>query len=885
MPNSYKEDLLQSLEFFKDTGFFHEIKLFEPRNVHYYLNLNYYRKLTDMGKLLHAQRKGYRKDFELIFKTRYQKKVVLKELSLLDFMILDRARVLSIAGFGFERRESTLKGLKSDLLNEISYQKKFLILLRNVLGRFSESTSLKKKFLNLLQNNKKYSFFTFKDHVEQIVKSLKLTTEILKRNPSISNPVSFNKFIKKNGISTVLEENFDLNNQRVRNLLLRELIPLYFKDRSHFDQEFQDLTNIHEYLSVCSQLKIFNLNSMKRILENPETFTKIYHAKEEKLDKIYRESQLRTITSVEVENRLEDFSSSDPAIISPKMIDTMIGVLHSTISFILVAKNTSRVLNFIEELSHTVPHYISYETNEVMDDYKLIFCRFGIQAMDMGEKQEFYSIIHNYLKEDLIIFSRYIHQGFYSAFSRRSFYDFLGGNFFYTADLFSEFKKQIGDRFGSDYEQLTINPPKDTSMFWHSKTDLVSFIDDVNQNRIMEPKHFDINSLIQLEDFNKNLKSYLLNSEDYSKVKENPFFSQFVDIIRIKPVLQEFGLQKYHLYIQATDFDSIIPELLLINSFVSVRLNSTRFDTYSFLVKYMFPRSTPSKKYLNWLLFSKKNIIEYCLFSIKKTHEISDFSKNISREGWKIDYNLFLQYIQKVLFDPSFTPPALHSRTLNFEKTRMNSKISPTDPNFQELVKIFKLRSNIKSFWGTRKGAQLEPVVKRLLQDKLVHPTLKFKNLKLRECLCFIIPDLSEDQVSTLVKLFQFFNVVIIHEIKGEYFLPSRYTASRDEQLIKFERGLSVKVRLPEMEISSYVDEIFNVLDYLNIEHFIFFSELFKTERWLAEVFKDVDLKNDYNPLLNLKWNDTDKIFLNHKLFTENFTPQYPKLKTEKDNS
>ena len=46
-------------------------------------------------------------------------------------------------------------------------------------------------------------------------------------------------------------------------------------------------------------------------------------------------------------------------------------------------------------------------------------------------------------------------------------------------------------------------------------------------------------------------------------------------------------------------------------------------------------------------------------------------------------------------------------------------------------------------------------------------------------------------------------------------------------------------------------------------------------------VFKGVDLKNNYNPLLNLKWNDFDKIYMNHKLFGENFTPQYPKLNLE----
>ena len=443
IPNSYLKDLKQSLEFFKDTEFFYEIKLYTPKTLHYYLNLNFYRNLTERGKLLHSERKGYRKDFELIFKTKYQKKVVMKRLSLLDFIILDRARILSFTGFGFERRESTLRDLKSDLLNEISYQKNIIDLLGNVLDRFSKSPDLKKKLLNLIQNNKKYSFFTFKEYMKQIVESIRLALEILGRNPSITNGVTFKDFIKKKGISMVLYENFNLNNQtRVRDLLVNELIPLYFRNRNLFNEEYQAFKLYNEYLSICSGLKIYDLNSMKYILENPEASTRIYLAKEQKLDLIYRESQLRKITSLEVENRLEDFSTSNPPIISPKMLDSFISVLYSTISFILVAKNTKQVIDFIEELSHTVPHYYKLELNEVMDDQKLIFCRFGIQGMNLNEKYIFYSIVHNQLKEDLIIFSRYIHQGFYTAFSRKNFM-ILSMVLFFTRPIFIQSSRSL----------------------------------------------------------------------------------------------------------------------------------------------------------------------------------------------------------------------------------------------------------------------------------------------------------------------------------------------------------------------------------------------------------------------------------------------------------
>jgi len=872
---------LQSLVYFKDTGFFQEIKLYEPETGQYYLNLNYYRNLTDKGKLLHAQRKGYRMDFELLFKTTYQREVVLKKLSLLDFIILDRVRNISFMGFGFERRESTLKELKSDLVNEISAQKMILESVRNVLDRFSESPNLKKRALYFLKNNKKYGFFTFKEYVEQTIELLKLAIEILNKNPLITNPAIFNEFIKKNGISMLLQETLSLNNERARKVLLRELVPLYFEDRNLFKEEYQALSQIKDFLMICYQLKIFSLNSMKSMLENPSILTNICRIKEEKLDIIYKESQLRNITSVEVENRLEDFSTSQPPIISPKMIDSMIGVLNSTISFILVAKNSPRVLRFLEELSHIVPHYTHYKLNEINDEQKVIFCRFGMQGMDMKEKYEFYSIIHNHLKEDLFSFSRYIHQGFYSTFSRRSYYDFMEGTFFYTPDLYSEFRKYIRNTFGKNFTPITIHTPKNFRLFWLNKTNLVSFIDDMNQKRMVVSQEFNKNQLDQLVDFNKNLRSYLLNGINYQAVRETPFFGQFIQSIRIKPILPEFGLQKYYLYFQAQNFNDIVPELLLINTFLSMRFNSTRFDTYSFLVKYIFPYNTPSKKYINWQLFSKKNFNEYCLFSVTKTYEILHFSKHLTLDGWRMDYDSFMQHVQKALFDPSFTPRNASFKTLNFMKTQLASYMPPNAPNFIDLLTIFDKKSAIKSFWGTKRGAQLEQVVTRLLNNNLVHPSLKLKNLQLRECLFFIIPNLNENQINILKKVFQFFNVVTINEITGEYYLPSQPLRSREEELITFDQGLMIKISMPDIEISPFVDTIFDVLEYLHVDHYIFFSELFKTKEWLAEVFKGVDLESDYNPLLNLEWNDFDKIYMNHKLFGENFTPQYPKLNRE----
>lgn len=42
--------------------------------------------------------------------------------------------------------------------------------------------------------------------------------------------------------------------------------------------------------------------------------------------------------------------------------------------------------------------------------------------------------------------------------------------------------------------------------------------------------------------------------------------------------------------------------------------------------------------------------------------------------------------------------------------------------------------------------------------------------------------------------------------------------------------------------------------------------------------YGDLSFLNSYNPLTNLKWNEKDKIWMNHKLYTEKFEKLYPDL-------
>ena len=68
------------------------------------------------------------------------------------------------------------------------------------------------------------------------------------------------------------------------------------------------------------------------------------------------------------------------------------------------------------------------------------------------------------------------------------------------------------------------------------------------------------------------------------------------------------------------------------------------------------------------------------------------------------------------------------------------------------------------------------------------------------------------------------------------------------------------------------------LLDYLILNDLLDGTPLIESE------FGNLNFLKKYNPLKNLIWNEEDKIWMNHKLFTEKFEKIYPKLIPEDDN-
>lgn len=87
-----------------------------------------------------------------------------------------------------------------------------------------------------------------------------------------------------------------------------------------------------------------------------------------------------------------------------------------------------------------------------------------------------------------------------------------------------------------------------------------------------------------------------------------------------------------------------------------------------------------------------------------------------------------------------------------------------------------------------------------------------------------------------------------------------------------------IKLYLPLFKHHEFGDLFDLLFDYLDIENYLILSDLIDGKELLKSVFNNLDFLDLYNPLRNLKWNENDKIWMNYKLFTQNFEKIYPAL-------
>ncbi len=362
----------------------------------------------------------------------------------------------------------------------------------------------------------------------------------------------------------------------------------------------------------------------------------------------------------------------------------------------------------------------------------------------------------------------------------------------------------------------------------------------------------------------------------FKQIKNKNFFKKHIKSIEIFPVFKYFGLESFFLYITPFNLEEIDFKLLFMNTFQKVNWNADIDESNSFLIKYIFPYNNPNISYLNWLR-SKFKIREYCLFSIKSFFEIFHFDINLSSNGWNLDPNNFKIYTQKILSDPNYNLPITKIKSFKFGNLSVSNYHGPESSYFKDLMDLYNRDTiDIKRNLNLSNHSILEKI-KTLIKEEMVFPYITLKNLDLKDKIHFMLFNIPVDSIKTIKKVFQYFNLVYLFEIEGEY-----YIHGLDEPQ-KIRNGLMIKLYLPECELAEILRILEYAFQYLEVEKYLIIPDLVDAESFLKTVYGDLSFLKRYNPLNNLIWNEKTKTWKNHTLFTQDFEYRYPELVKQKD--
>ncbi|MFX0038444.1 MAG: hypothetical protein ACFFCY_04550 [Promethearchaeota archaeon] len=874
IPKVYLDDLFTLFQKLEQKGYVIKQFLFDIDVYGSFTNLNFFREKFKNRRLINPNHRDYETKYELQFKIEYGRNFYKKTLSLEDFLILDKIRYYSYTGFGFERRTNTLQKLKEDFLIEYSKQESNVTELQRILGIFHSSIEIKEKFFKFLNKFIKFGFLFFNDLLNNIIIALKLIQDVFIKNRHLVTSAQFLEYVKRNGVSFLIEENLIFNNQYIRNSLYRDFIPLYQKSSAKYEREIKKFELYKDLLNICKELMIFDLGEIRNLIDDPDVSNKVYHIKKEKLKTLHKKVKERDITSNYVEDKLDKYASCEPPTIVPNIQASIpISNFGRYFPFLLI-KNTPETNEIIRVIKSFFPRMdlwqiLDLQTNKLFTGIEF----YGLNLINK-EKELLFASFYNLFKNGIILGKRFFWKGAIFTFTMRNFYDFSQKQFFYTPKLYKEFFLYIQKIFGNQIKGFRETNFNLHVYLWKEEKNILNLLAQASPRR----EDFILNDLNYLKEVYLKLKDFLLKQKKFEELKLSLPIKEYVKSISYIPIFNYFGFSQYYLYLRPINPSSIDLKLLFINTFQSIKFIGSIGDSISFLIKYFFPIETPNKSFLNWHLYSAKNISEFCMFNIKKIHNLFHLEPNFTEDGWDFDVNNFKKYIQNILFNPSKKRIKPEKVEFNFKRYPRDDCLGPESLFYKNLTDIYDTTSiNIKSLRLKYDDSKLKKI-RKLIREELIFPYIKLENIGLPEKITFIIPGIKKEDKENLIDIFSFFNLVKIYEIEGEFYI---YGFSKER---KFEDGLMVKIYFPfKNDIFRFLEQFNLLFEFLQIDYFLVIDSIFDGKALLKHVYGNLDFLKEYNPLKNLKWNEKDKIWMNHKLFNEKFEPIYPDLNF-KDN-
>ena len=600
--------------------------------------------------------------------------------------MLLRAQNLSVVGLTFDKRIETLNSIKEEIENEYRRQISFIEEFRKSFYKVIENEGITQKFLQFLEKNSSYGFFYIYKILEKLNNLAELLQKILDNNPNIKNVRQLESYLEQHHISNTIKNNIEFKGKKIKKILFRDIIPAYFKSKISFREKIKEISHFYEVLDSCVNLKIINPKSIITIINEPNRINEIKKIKEMRLKESFGLIRSDQITNQKIESTIKEFLDYDPPLIVPMCINTILASTFAKYYPFAVVEGTSDTRKVVDKFCRYFPRVYSFSEVDVFTNKMMSY--FFFNSVNIKEKGQFISSVLNAFKENVISVKRYFWRGVHRIspnYRPIDFYDLESGKFVYTSDYFKQLFTYTEDILGP---KINVPSKKKVTtdfnpLFWNSNYTIENLVNDV-KNRVSRQKiTFNMQYLERLSNFTKNLENILLDYIKFNEVKNSEFFNSYISSIKFIPALRKFGFSQYYLFFQPRNWDSMtfkgmaskeeIFRLLFINTFQKVKYPACIESSPRVFISYLFPYRTPNKSYLDWLITSKNAVNQYYLFFKKKMYDILQFDKNLTSEGWDYSANRFRSYLQKILFDPTYSPLLPNIRTFNIDEAAQDN--------------------------------------------------------------------------------------------------------------------------------------------------------------------------------------------------------------------
>jgi hypothetical protein len=844
IPFDYVNDCIKFIKMLKEKGVIVRFKLMLRESHSHFINLNYFKETFNKKVLLNPNHSDYRENLEINFFIETAKINKVNRLSILEFLVLDRIR--SYRGLGFENKAEYIKIFRSDLFKEILNQRNLINDLKKNLKRVLTQSNLKERLIELFIEYQKEDFFSIKRKISSYLEILKYFGEDIE-NRNYTNIEFLKNKLKNKKLIPSIEFYVYLKDD-----LLNDFLTTFFENKETFNEKSNLYKTFLELLNSFAKLKIFNLNTIRMIINDEKLINQLFLSKERKLSQIYNKYKIQDINLSNIEVTINSFIDSKPPIIKPLLISTINTKKYEKDYFQLLIKGIKSNLLKLNNLKKFFPRILIDSTIDFITEEKIFYVEISLPPLNKTEKNTFISILLSLFGSDDIYFGRnLLWSGFFGGIKIWDFYDVENKNFFYTKDLFNQFTIFANSIFKANENNMIKEKFQNFRILFSNNLDLIDFIDSVNKRKLLENESYNLEDLNLLYNLNQNLEEVINENEKLVMNKKVFFFKNHVKNLSFFPAYHRFGLQKYITYFFSNNLNKIEFKNIL-NNILKVRYPACIGKSIPFLLESVLPIEISDPPFMDYLLDPNLKLLEFCSFFIKRTIQIFHFEGNYTPQGLDYQINIFKRHIESILFEKNYEDNLLKPKVFDFSIDKAISEYSFESPEFNELCEIFSYHSiDIKSYIGTKKVKTVERI-QNLLKKKLIFPYIKLKNLGFQESIYFIIPNLNQDSMETLMKIFGWFNYGFIHEIEGIYFIQGF------EAPIDFEYGLMMEIYFPKCELAEFKQLFDMVFEYLDIEHYLILKDFVNGDTLVKNVYEDPNFFDHYHPLRNVKYNGKD---------------------------